>query len=428
MPENFTPPPFITYAIPFFFVLIFIELGVGFFRRKAYYRLNDSITDLSTGIISQLWGLFQKGVTLFAYFYLYENYRLGTIPIESVFGWVACIILWDFCYYWFHRLSHEINLFWAGHVIHHTSEEYNLVVALRQTGIGGFVSWIFYLPLAIIGFHPWVFLAAGQLNLIYQFWVHTKAVKSIGTVGEFLLSTPSHHRVHHAINPQYIDKNHGGIFIIWDRMFGTFAKEEEEPVYGTVKPLASFNPVWANFHYLLEIIRMSWKAQGLWNKVKVWFMPPGWIPPMKEGEAPVFLKPPPVSVDSFKKYDPPAISHQRIYALSWFIITLLGSFASLLFVTKLQTNELIVITAAVTVSLVSFGWILESRKISLVSELARLFLLSTTSYTFLGLGDWFYATIGILVANLVLFGYVYKSMSHSGDKDSGSKVQPVLSY
>jgi len=374
MLENFKAPPYVTFAIPFFFLLIFIEMGVGYFRKKEYYRLNDSISDLSLGILSQLWGIFLKGISLFGYFYLYENYRLATIPIESVLGWAACIILWDFCYYWFHRVSHEVNIFWAGHVIHHTSEEYNLIVALRQSGIGGFISWVFYLPLALIGFHPWVFLAAGQLNLIYQFWVHTKAVKSIGTVGEFILSTPAHHRVHHAINPKYIDKNHGGIFIIWDRIFGTFQKEEEECVYGTVKPLASFNPIWANFQYLLEILRLSWKAHGVINKIKVFFKPPGWIPPMKEGETAVFLSPPPVDPTKYKKYDPQISKGLKFYGFSWFVIVLVLSFAGLLFLGKMNTNQLLALTIWVSASLLSFGWIFEGRRISLIWEPFRLIL------------------------------------------------------
>ncbi|WCL50404.1 sterol desaturase family protein [Leptospira sp. GIMC2001] len=409
MPENFIPPPYVTFAIPFFFLLIFIEMGIGFFKNKNYYRINDSITDLSTGILSQLWGLFQKGVSLFAYFYLYENFRLATIPIESVVGWIACIILWDFCYYWFHRVSHEVNLFWSGHVIHHTSEEYNLIVALRQSGIGGFLSWIFYLPLAIIGFNPWVFLAAGQINLIYQFWVHTKAVKSIGTVGEFILSTPAHHRVHHAINPKYIDRNHGGIFIIWDRLFGTFQQEEEECVYGTVKPLGSFNPVWANFHYLLEIAKMSWKAKGITNKIKVWFKPPGWIPPMKEGEQAVFLKPPEVDPKKYVKFDPRIENGIKFYTLAWFVLTLIISFMGLLFVGKMSPEQIIALTIWVTLSLTSFGWILESRSISMIWEPFRLLTSFGLLYYFTN-ETIYIASLGLIVALSIGFMFFKRNI------------------
>lgn len=410
MLENFQAPPYVTFAIPFFFLLIFIEMGIGYFRKKDYYRLNDSISDLSLGILSQLWGIFLKGISLFAYFYLYENYRIATIPIESVFGWAACIVLWDFCYYWFHRVSHEVNLFWAGHVIHHTSEEYNLIVALRQSGIGGFISWIFYLPLAIIGFNPWVFLAAGQINLIYQFWVHTKAVKSIGTVGEYILSTPAHHRVHHAINPKYIDKNHGGILIIWDRIFGTFQKEEEECVYGTVKPLASFNPIWANFQYLFELIKLSWKAKGFTNKLKVFFKPPGWIPPMKEGETAQFLTPPPVDPTKYKKYDPNISTGLRIYGFAWFVIVLVISFAGLLFLAKMSTNQLIALTVWVSCSLLSFGWIFEGRKISLVWEPFRL-ILGVFILSFFSQELNYFAYYSVLVAlSMIVFFQQKKSL------------------
>ncbi|MCU0825381.1 MAG: sterol desaturase family protein, partial [Leptospira sp.] len=202
--ENFTPPKFVTFAIPVFFLLIGIEVWIGNRKNKALYRLNDSIADLSTGILSQLWGLFQKGIGLFAYFYIYEHFRFFEFALNNPWAWILCIVGQDFCYYWSHRLAHEVNILWAGHVIHHHSEEYNLVVALRQTGLGGLISWIFYVPLALIGFHPWMYLASGQINLIYQFWVHTKAVGKLGKVAEFILSTPSHHRVHHAINPKYI--------------------------------------------------------------------------------------------------------------------------------------------------------------------------------------------------------------------------------
>lgn len=421
MEASYPIPPFITYAIPVFFLLIFGEMALGFFQKKKYYRLNDSIVDLSTGIISQLWGLFQKGVTLFAYFYLYENFRLFTIPMDSIMAWIACMILWDFCYYWFHRISHEVNLFWAGHVIHHTSEEYNLIVALRQTGIGSFVSWPFYLPIALLGFHPWMFLACGQLNLIYQFWVHTKAVKSLGKIGEFFLSTPSHHRVHHAINPEYIDKNHGGILIIWDRIFGTFQKEEAPPVYGTVKPLASFNPVWANFHYLVDILKMSWNAKGIWNKIKVWFMPPGWEPPTKDRPVAVFHTPPPVSPETFQKYDPPATKFQKYYTLFWFGVTLIGSFLVLLFVNKLNYFDLILLTAAITISLVSYGWILEARKIALYSEFIRFVSLGFLSYYYLYPSNpiWFFSSIAIFLVSL---GLLYQSK-----KDFGYNLaRPIL--
>ena len=160
--EDLTPPPFITFAIPFFFLLMGVELLVGKVKNKSYYSMSDSIADLSTGILSQLSGIFLKALSLLGYLYIYNHFKWMEIPFNSIVGWIAAIVLWDFCYYWLHRLSHEVNILWAGHVIHHHSEEYNLIVALRQTSLGGILSWIFFIPMAFLGFHPSVFLAAGQ--------------------------------------------------------------------------------------------------------------------------------------------------------------------------------------------------------------------------------------------------------------------------
>lgn len=369
--EDLTPPPFITYAIPFFFLLMGVELLVGKVKNKTYYSMSDSIADLSTGILSQLSGIFLKALSLLGYLYIYNHYKWMEIPFNSLAGWMAAIVLWDFCYYWLHRLSHEVNILWAGHVIHHHSEEYNLIVALRQTSLGGILSWIFFIPMAFLGFHPWVFLAAGQLNLIYQYWVHTKTIKTIGTVGEFLLSTPSHHRVHHAINPQYIDRNHGGIFIIWDRLFGTFEKEVEEPVYGTVKPLQSFNPVWANYHYYWEILKMAYNAQGVLNKLKVFYKPPGWYPSTKE-KAEGYLPIPKVSEETFVKYNPEISTSKKVYVITWFIFVLLISFGYLLFHVKLEIQSKILVSLWIALSLLSLNAILESKKWSKWLDVVRL--------------------------------------------------------
>ncbi|TGM23722.1 sterol desaturase family protein [Leptospira meyeri] len=409
--ENFTPPPIVTYAIPVFFLLIGIEVYIGYRKNKALYRLNDSIADLSTGIISQIWGLFQKGIGLFAYFYIYEHFRFFEFAMTNPWAWILCIVGQDFCYYWSHRLAHEVNLLWAGHVIHHHSEEYNLVVALRQTGLGGIVSWIFYVPLALIGFHPWMYLASGQINLIYQFWVHTKAVGKIGKIGEFLLSTPSHHRVHHAINPIYIDKNHGGIFIIFDRMFGTFQEETEPCVYGTVKPLRSFNPVYANIHYYWELIKQAASAPYFLDKIKVFFKPPGWYP--REGTKPAgFLPIPEVRPETFHKYDPKPQSEVRTYTTTWFVLVLLLSFAFLLFVAKFSMVSQILVTVWVTLSLLAINALIEGKTWAGAMEITRL-LFGFLVLGYFGVG-WAYYVIGI-VCLLVAGIYLYRT--------SGQKAQ-----
>lgn len=380
MDPDFVPPPFITFAIPFFFLLMAVEYAIGHSKKETYYRFNDSISDLSTGILSQLSGIFLKTLTLFGYFYIFENFRITTFTISSPISWILAIILWDFFYYWLHRLSHEVNILWAGHVIHHHSEEYNLIVALRQTSLGGIFSWVFFIPMAVIGIDPWVYLAAGQINLIYQYWVHTKSVRSIGTLGEYLLSTPSHHRVHHAINPKYIDKNHGGIFIIWDRLFGTFQKEEEEPVYGTVKPLRSFNPIWANYHYYYELIHTAWKTEGFQNKLKVFYKPPGYFPP-EQGKEEGFVEIPGVSVDTFQKYNPVLTRGKKLYILAWFIFILLVSFSYLLFLPRFGWSERLSLSLWIAFSLLVLNALMEDKKWANALDLIR--ILSTPGALFL---------------------------------------------
>lgn len=361
MLENFTPPPFITYAIPFFFLLMLVEAIIGMIKKETYFHFGDSIADLSTGILSQLSGIFLKTVGLWGYFWVYENFRIWSLSPDSIIAWVLSILLWDFFYYWLHRMSHEVNFFWASHVIHHHSEEYNLFVALRQTSLGGLSSWVFFIPMAFLGVDPWLYLAAGQINLIYQYWVHTKSIRSLGRIGEFLLSTPSHHRVHHAVNPKYIDKNHGGIFIIWDRLFGSFQKEEEPPVYGIVKPLQSYNPVYANYHYFWDIMKLSYTADGIGNKIKVWFAKPGWFPPMK-GNPSFQSEIPSVSPETFQKYSPVISKKNKMYLLFWFIFVLLGSFIYLLFYGKFTLEEQIMYSLLITLHLEVINGNLESRQ------------------------------------------------------------------
>ena len=194
--------------------------------------------------------------------------------------WLAAIVLFlgvDCAYYWFHRIAHEYNAPWAGHVVHHSSEDYNLAVALRQGTFQGLFSWVFYLPLALVGFPPAWFAAVSSFDTLYQFWIHTRLIGKLGPL-EWVFNTPSHHRVHHARNPKYLDKNYAGTLIIWDRMFGTFQAEEEEPVYGLVKPLNSWNPLWANLHVWNDLFRDAWLAPRWSDKLRIWFMPPGWRP------------------------------------------------------------------------------------------------------------------------------------------------------
>ncbi|MFN3803023.1 sterol desaturase family protein, partial [Belliella pelovolcani] len=266
----------VVIAIPMYFLLMAVELIVLRFQKYPSYRMNDAITNINLGVVSQVTGVFLKVLSIGLYTFFFEKFAILDIP-SNLWTFPLLFFLYDFCYYWAHRMSHEINLFWGGHVVHHSSEEYNLSVALRQSSTQTIWTFMFYLPLAIIGFDPVALVLVSGLNLLYQFWIHTEAIDRMGFLEKFM-NTPSHHRVHHGRNPKYIDKNHGGTFIIFDKWFGTFKEEEERPTYGITTPVNSWNPVWVNLsHYanmkneLRQIPKWSDKLRYLFNK-------PGWLP------------------------------------------------------------------------------------------------------------------------------------------------------
>jgi sterol desaturase/sphingolipid hydroxylase (fatty acid hydroxylase superfamily) len=303
----------IVLSIPIFFGLIALELIIGAIRGRKDYRLNDAFGNIGSGIFEQVTGLFAKVFTVALYTLAFEHFRLTTLP--TTWPWLLLLFLGvDFFYYWAHRMSHEINLFWLGHVVHHQSEEYNLSVALRQGALQKIFTAPFYLPLAIAGFDPYWFLYLGALNTLYQFWIHTELIGKMGWF-ELLFNTPSHHRVHHARNPQYIDKNHAGTLIIWDKLFGTFEPEVEKPVYGITVQTATFNPVMAHWKPFVDLkhqlqslpARFRWKA--LWHG-------PGWQP--------VELSSPPKGFDpNMVKYDRSLAKGLALYLLAAFVVLLL---------------------------------------------------------------------------------------------------------
>lgn len=269
----------ILLAVPFFFVLIAVELLADRVRGQRNFTLADSINSLSTGALSTSTGLLTKGVGLVTYALVFEHMALLRLPPQAWWVWLLAFVLYDFCYYWLHRLGHERNVLWAAHSVHHQSEEYNLTTALRQTSSGFIFSWLFYLPLAMLGVPPLVFITVASLNLLYQFWVHTRHIPKLGWL-EWVLITPSNHRVHHAQNPDYLDRNYGGVFILWDRLFGTFKEEDpaEPVVFGVTTPLASWNPLWANLQFYAQLWHDARRADSPWDKLRIWFMPTGWRP------------------------------------------------------------------------------------------------------------------------------------------------------
>lgn len=260
-------------AIPFFALMIAIEALWAYLKGSDEYRENkDTWGNIFMGFMSIAWGALFGLVTGYAFVFCYEiaPYKF---PADAWWTWVVLFFVDDFVYYVFHRVSHESRLFWNFHVVHHSSEHYNLSVAVRQSWLSGILHWIFYAPIMLLGFAPWMFALMHGFNLIYQFWIHTKFIKSLGPL-EYVLNTPSHHRVHHGVNEPYLDKNYAGVLIIWDRMFNSFIRETEEPRYGIIKPIRSYNPLWINTHGWFEMFEAIRQQPNFSGKLKCIFASP----------------------------------------------------------------------------------------------------------------------------------------------------------
>jgi sterol desaturase/sphingolipid hydroxylase (fatty acid hydroxylase superfamily) len=268
-------PNLIHLAIPAFILLMIVEGVVAAFLRRDVYELKDTAASITMGLGSVAVELLSKIIQFAALTYLH---RFAIFPIgDQWWAWLLLFFGDEFSYYWFHRASHECRLFWASHVVHHSSQCYNLSTALRQTWTGSFMSFIFWLWLPVIGFAPVMIMTMKAISLLYQFWIHTELVRSLGPF-EAILNTPSHHRVHHGANPKYIDRNHGGTLIIWDRLFGSFEPEDpaDPPHYGLTKNIGTYNPVRIAFHEWVDIIRDVQRAPGWRNKLRYVFGRPGW--------------------------------------------------------------------------------------------------------------------------------------------------------
>jgi sterol desaturase/sphingolipid hydroxylase (fatty acid hydroxylase superfamily) len=311
----------IAIATPVFFALIALEWAIGRARGRSNYRVNDALNSLSLGVMSQVIGLFTKLLVVGIYAAVYSVAALWELPAGEWWVWVLAIVAYDFCYYWNHRLGHESAVFWAAHVVHHQSQEYNLSTALRQTSSGALLGWIFYLPMAVVGIPPEVFVVSAVVNLLYQYWIHTEQIGKLGWFDRWF-SSPSNHRVHHAVNDRYIDRNYGGIFMIWDRLFGTFIEEDEKCVYGTRAPLDSWDPLWANLEVYADLARRSRQARRWRDKFAVWFMPPGWQPATAGGA--VWHKPS-FDLTRVRRFDPPMGRSKRVFAVLQFALALAGA-------------------------------------------------------------------------------------------------------
>jgi sterol desaturase/sphingolipid hydroxylase (fatty acid hydroxylase superfamily) len=271
-------PPIIIYAIPFFVFAMLLEFFVASAKNIKSYTAKDAFSSIAMGLGNVFIGFVSKLFVFAALYYVYENLRIFTIPIT----WWSFIILFfldDFSYYWFHRTSHENRFFWASHVVHHSSKHYNLSTALRQTWTGSFYSFIFWLWLPLIGFHPGMIIFQMSISLLYQFWIHTELIQKMPKWIELFFNTPSHHRVHHGSNPIYLDKNHAGILIIWDKLFGTFQPElkSEKVQYGLVVNIKTYNPIFIAFNEWGALFKdLNTKNISVRDRIKYLYKPPGW--------------------------------------------------------------------------------------------------------------------------------------------------------
>ena len=268
-------PDLIHYAIPFFVATVILEIILTVKVKLEDYEFKDAGTSIIMGLGNVFISIFTKIMILAVFLFLYK-FRFFTIPFVW-WAWLILLFAEDFFYYWFHRISHESRLFWASHVVHHSSQKYNLSTALRQTWSGSFYTFIFWFPLILIGFHPIMVLVQMSISLIYQYWIHTELINKMPKWFETVFNTPSHHRVHHATNPQYLDRNHAGIFIIWDRLFKTFEPEVEKPVYGLVTNINTYNPIKIAFLEWKNMLKDFYSSKtSLKNKFKYLIKPPGW--------------------------------------------------------------------------------------------------------------------------------------------------------
>ncbi|MFX0557319.1 sterol desaturase family protein [Maribacter sp. CXY002] len=372
------------YAIPFFMVLMALEITYGYLVKDQKYKVMDSVSSISSGLTNIIKDSLGIGLVLISYPFLVDN--LALVRIENTWiVWIIAFIVIDFAGYWNHRLSHKINFFWNQHVIHHSSEEFNLACALRQSisNLLGYFPFLL-LPAAILGVPNEIIAILAPVHLFAQFWYHTQHIGKMGWL-EYIIVTPSQHRVHHAINPEYIDKNLGQILCIWDRWFGTFQEELEDvlPQYGVLKPAKTWNPVLINFQHLWRLIQDAWHTKKIWDKVRIWFMPTGWRPVDVKDNYPISIID---DVYSFKRY---ATASSKLFN-TYIIFQLLVTTALLMFMFynygNIGFNGLFINGALVFMGIYGYTTLMDGKSYAVGIEVFR---------SLLGLGiivyykDWF---------------------------------------
>ncbi len=363
-------------AVPFFLALLLIELAADKVLSRGLYRVNDAVNSLSTGVINVTTGYFTKFFGFVIWGFVLQHLAVFTIPADAfdfspsgLAWWTIAIIAWDFCYYWSHRIGHEVSVFWAGHAVHHQSEDYNLSTALRQPSTGFLLNWIFYLPLFVLGFPLEILITVNAINLIYQFWVHTQFISRLGVL-EWVLVTPSNHRVHHAQNGRYIDRNYGGMFIVWDRLFGSYQDEldEEPPIYGVRRPLHSWDPYWANLKVYADLASDSIRTASWRDKLRVWFARTGWRPADVAARFPAESS----DLEDFHKYDPALSAPLKVYVALQCAAVIAGTLWVGLVYVENGLSGVVWPCVAIWASLFAIGVMNQGKRIGFLHEALRL--------------------------------------------------------
>jgi sterol desaturase/sphingolipid hydroxylase (fatty acid hydroxylase superfamily) len=270
-------PAILLYAIPFFVILLAAEWYYSWREHRERYHTKDALSSIAMGLGNLISGFASKLIMFWCFMMVYNHLRFFTLNSNYWWVWVAAFFADDFSYYWFHRVSHNMRFFWASHVVHHSSQHYNLSTALRQTWTGNFTgTFVFWLWMPLLGFHPVMIALFQQISLVYQFWIHTEAIDKLPPPVEYIMNTPSHHRVHHGSDLKYLDKNHAGVLIIWDRLFGSFKAEEERPTYGLTKNINTYNPLVIAFKEWADVFKSMSRAGSLKNALGYLIHPPGW--------------------------------------------------------------------------------------------------------------------------------------------------------
>ncbi len=357
------------YAMPSFLLLVLFEKWWGWRKGNDTVRNNDMISSLSSGVTNVTKDVLGLSVAIISYEWLVDKIAIVHVQATGAVFLIAFIAL-DFAGYWVHRIAHVYNLFWNNHIIHHSSEEFNLACALRQSVSVVFkIFALFLLPAALLGVPAQIIAIVAPLHLFAQFWYHTQHIGQMG-IFEKIIVTPAHHRVHHAINPEYLDRNYSQIFIIWDKLFGTFQEEMPSipPVYGVTRPVQTWNPIKINFIHLWLLIQDAWHTDNFKDKFRIWFMPLGWRPADVAEKFPIYkIK----DVNNFKKYDPKVSS--GLMAWSWVQMTMMLLLVSYLFgnIAKIGVPGMFWYGAIVFLSIYAYTELLDRSKYAIVWEFIK---------------------------------------------------------